>query len=929
MELFYKQRDGVSALDYCGSDRSPPDDGVKKRRKFLRPKAKSQTDLSHRASEDGDEDDPSSLPPSPQPPSTEPPSPYRKILGFKSGKKIHTVISTLRKLTPHKFRHHRSKNYASSSGKTALHNQRLCASHPNVSTSDLAAVAADGTRDDSDVYGRGIRLHNGVMMADGVSYSDPTIHRNSSASSSPARALRSRPDLDDDYNMRDSGIMDIGAPGIVDEGLIKQKHLTLRQHAFYLLEVHLRFGKDLQARDANGTSDPYVKFKISGKQLYKSRTVNRTLEPYWDEFFTIPVEDVFEPLHLRVYDYDFAFQDDYMGAAQIDLTNLEISRPTDIAVTLTESGKPDVTSPSWGQIFLTLTLVPKTQDEKEQFFNKGTFLRLGFNTPSASPAVKRQKTQMWDSVITIVLVEGKNLLAMDENGTSDPYVKFNLGTERYKSKVMFKTLNPQWLEQFNLHMYSDQPKILEISVYDKDFHGKDDFMGRCTIDLSGFEEEKTHSVWKDLEDGAGSLFFLITISGTMGSETISDLSSYAFDASTQRNFVNQYSLLKTFKEPYDIGHLIVKVFKAQGLAAADLCGKSDPFCVVELVNARLQTHTEYKTLTPEWNKIFTFQVTDIHSVLEVTVYDEDRDKRCEFLGKVDIPLLKIRNGEKKWYVLKDKKLRTRAKGQILLEIYAFYNPIRASFITFTPKESKYMQQEQKFKRSIFVKNVNRVKSMLYGVVELLRFLNSCFLWESTLRSITAFVVFLVITYTFEFYMLPVALLILYVKNYVIYALTGRQLATRDEDELEELEDDDEDEDKEDKTEEKKSLKEKLQAVQDATSMIQNILGEVASFGERCKNTFNYSVPFLSWLAFMVLVAATVVLYFIPVRYLIMGWGINKFTKKLRNPHAVPNNEILDFISRVPDDEEKIMCRELKPMFVDLTDSEKKKKKKRN
>lgn len=35
-------------------------------------------------------------------------------------------------------------------------------------------------------------------------------------------------------------------------------------------------------------------------------------------------------------------------------------------------------------------------------------------------------------------------------------------------------------------------------------------------------------------------------------------------------------------------------------------------------------------------------------------------------------------------------------------------------------------------------------------------------------------------------------------------------------------------------EEKKTLKEKLQAVQDATAMIQNILGEVASFGERCK-----------------------------------------------------------------------------------------------
>ncbi len=47
------------------------------------------------------------------------------------------------------------------------------------------------------------------------------------------------------------------------------------------------------------------------------------------------------------------------------------------------------------------------------------------------------------------------------------------------------------------------------------------------------------------------------------------------------------------------------VIKAQNLIAADLGGKSDPFCVLELVNARLQTQTEYKTLCPEWGKVFT------------------------------------------------------------------------------------------------------------------------------------------------------------------------------------------------------------------------------------------------------------------------------------------------------------------------------------
>ena len=43
------------------------------------------------------------------------------------------------------------------------------------------------------------------------------------------------------------------------------------------------------------------------------------------------------------------------------------------------------------------------------------------------------------------------------------------------------------------------------------------------------------------------------------------------------------------------------------------------------------------------------------------------------------------------------------------------------------------------------------------------------------------------------------------------------------------------------------------------------------------------------------------------------WGINKFTKKLIRPDFVPNNELLDFLSRVPDDEEILDYRELKLM----------------
>ena len=74
---------------------------------------------------------------------------------------------------------------------------------------------------------------------------------------------------------------------------------------------------------------------------------------------------------------------------------------------------------------------------------------------------------------------------------------------------------------------------------------------------------------------------------------------------------------------------------------------------------------------------------DIHSVLEVTVFDEDRDYSFEFLGTVHIPLLKILNGQKKWYILKDSKLRSKAKGnnpRILMELNVVWNPVSYYFL---------------------------------------------------------------------------------------------------------------------------------------------------------------------------------------------------------------------------------------------------------
>ena len=77
---------------------------------------------------------------------------------------------------------------------------------------------------------------------------------------------------------------------------------ALKSHAFYLLHVHLKQGYDLAAKDANGLSDPYVKFFLRGtnKAAHKSKTVYKDLNPVWDERFVIPVEDPFVPIDIKV-----------------------------------------------------------------------------------------------------------------------------------------------------------------------------------------------------------------------------------------------------------------------------------------------------------------------------------------------------------------------------------------------------------------------------------------------------------------------------------------------------------------------------------------------------------------------------------------------------------------------------------------------------
>uniref|UniRef100_A0A0K2T164 C2 domain-containing protein n=1 Tax=Lepeophtheirus salmonis TaxID=72036 RepID=A0A0K2T164_LEPSM len=710
-------------------------------------------------------------------------------------------------------------------------------------------------------------------------------------------------------------------------------HDHFKSHSKFSLRINLKRGIDLAARDSGGTSDPYVKFFYKGKLFYRSKIVYKNLNPYWEEHFTQVIDDPLSPILLKVFDYDFALRDDFIGEASISLIPIELNVDSNFIITLIDPSSTSKNPENLGKVELSIGLTPLSETES---------LISGDNKSLLDDSIisSNKKATPWSATVNIVLVEGKNLTAMDFEGTSDPYCKFRLGNDRYKSKPIYLTLNPKWMEQFDLTLFQDQSQELEITIWDKDQRTKDDFMGKCTVDLSSLAMEKTHELHLRVDEGSGEIFILLSISGMTNYPGLTSIKNFdSFSLQNEQLIRSSYRFLNSFKDLSDVGFLFIKIYCAKGLYAADLGGKSDPFVVIELDNTRLQTHTSYKTINPVWNRYMKMYIKDIHSVISLNVFDEDRNHKMEFLGRVTIPILQIEDGKKRWYALKDKKCRSLAKGQnpqIQLEIKVTWNWLRAAIVTLNPKEEKYFTITEKFKRQVFLNNVMRIKGFIMEFVNLGVACQNILEWESPFRTILAFIAFTTITYYFQPYHVPIGLLIIFVKNYIAISYLGSrsQLSashthTATSDGMDEDEDmDDNDGSSQDK-EEKKTLKEKLLAIQEVTAMVQNAIGCVASLVEEIKNTFNFSVPFLSWLAILILVIVVLILYFVSLRFLVICWGINKFSKKLIRPHTVPNNELLDFLSRVPDDEELLDRRELSTVPEEPSARTSAHKKKRN
>ncbi|KAI1971335.1 Tricalbin-2 [Ophidiomyces ophidiicola] len=101
------------------------------------------------------------------------------------------------------------------------------------------------------------------------------------------------------------------------------------------LRVDVLDAADLPSADRNGFSDPYCKFKLNGKDVFKTKVQKKTLHPAWNEWFESPIPSrIAADFKVDVYDWDFGEKADYLGGAVIPLDKLDPFRSQEISIPL-------------------------------------------------------------------------------------------------------------------------------------------------------------------------------------------------------------------------------------------------------------------------------------------------------------------------------------------------------------------------------------------------------------------------------------------------------------------------------------------------------------------------------------------------------------------------------------------------------------------
>ncbi|GFZ05851.1 calcium-dependent lipid-binding (CaLB domain) family protein [Actinidia rufa] len=223
-----------------------------------------------------------------------------------------------------------------------------------------------------------------------------------------------------------------------------------------ILHVKVVQALKLLKMDLLGSSDPYVKLGLSGDRLPAKKTTikKKNLNPVWNETFKLIVRDPqSQVLNIHVYDWDKVGAHDRLGSQVVPLKLLTPTEAKEFRLDLlknTSISEPQ-NKKQRGQIVVELTYDPFKEDSEE------------FSGPLDSGYVRKESGI--DRVSGNESPSGAGLLLVTVHGAEDvegerhnnPYALVLFRGETKKSKMIRKTRDPLWNEEFQFML--EEPPV--------------------------------------------------------------------------------------------------------------------------------------------------------------------------------------------------------------------------------------------------------------------------------------------------------------------------------------------------------------------------------------------------------------------------------------------------------------------------------------
>uniref|UniRef100_A0A8C1ZVI4 Extended synaptotagmin-like protein 1b n=1 Tax=Cyprinus carpio TaxID=7962 RepID=A0A8C1ZVI4_CYPCA len=366
-----------------------------------------------------------------------------------------------------------------------------------------------------------------------------------------------------------------------------------------------------------GMSDPYALLRV-GPQTFKSRHLDNTLNPKWDEMYEVIVHEVpGQELEVEMFDKD-PDHDDFLGRYHITAFLL---------------------CPSISHLFFKSWFAPPSIALKFFLFlsqvlkrNESVVSQTAKPPSAAILAVYLDKAEALPCICAFFFC----FQMKKGNKVPNPIVQISMQDVTRDSRICWNTVNPQWEDAFTFFIRDPSKQDISVQVKDND---RVQVLGSLSIPVSRLLscQDLALDEWFNLENsGPGSRIHINTVLRVNSSDTQYALIIFSYYQCSSASRPQKTTPHSSFATE---GMLRIHLVEAQNLVAKDnmmggmVKGKSDPYVKIQIGGETFKSQVIKENLNPTWNEMYEVVLTQLPGQeLTLEVFDKDMDMNDDFMG---------------------------------------------------------------------------------------------------------------------------------------------------------------------------------------------------------------------------------------------------------------------------------------------------------